>query len=283
MKRILITGGNGFIARNLENQLQDEYDTISCSRNQLNILDQIEVSSFIRDHDIDIIIHTATYDAAPIHSTKNPHKVLENNLKMFFNIVSCSNYVEKIIYYGSGAEFDKDYYIPRMKESYIGTHIPTDQYGFSKYIMNKHAEQSSNIYNLRLFGVFGPHDDWRTRFIPNTCYQIFTDHPIVIHQNNRLNFVYIDDLVKITKYFIDNHVRYNTYNVCSAITRTYDEIAEQIIEISNKTITIEVENKGIEYSGNNTRLRNEITGLAFAPFLDSLTNLYEFYKTNGMC
>jgi GDP-L-fucose synthase len=36
-------------------------------------------------------------------------------MKMFFNIASCKDYFDKMIYFGSGAEFDPENWIPKMK------------------------------------------------------------------------------------------------------------------------------------------------------------------------
>ena len=281
MKSILITGGNGFIAKNLYEQLHTHYAITSCTKHDLNLLDPIAVSQYLKKN-FDIIIHTATYDAAPYHSTKDPSKVLEKNLKMFFNITNCSNHFDKLIYYGSGAEFDKNKWIPKMKEFYFGIHIPIYQYGFSKYIMNQFARSNPNIYNLRLFGVFGKYDDWKTRIISNICYHTLSNIPIRIIRNQTIDFLYIDDLVSITKHFIDNDPPLSTYNVCTGTTHTHKSIAEKILSISNKTLPINVEDDGIEYSGDNTRLLHEIPDFKFTPINTALQELYTHYKTNGM-
>jgi GDP-L-fucose synthase len=57
-------------------------------------------------------------------------KVLFNNLGCFFNLARCSHDYGKMIYYGSGAEYDKRYYLPKMTEDYFDAHVPVDDYGF---------------------------------------------------------------------------------------------------------------------------------------------------------
>ncbi len=42
-----------------------------------------------------------------------------------------------------------------MPENYFDTHVPKDQYGFSKYIMAKYSEKLEGIVDLRVFGCFG--------------------------------------------------------------------------------------------------------------------------------
>ncbi len=154
MKKILITGGGGFIARNLAEQLSTEYLISASKRYELDLLDTEKVMSYIKKEIFDVIIHCATYDAAPVNTTKDPSKVLEYNLKMFFNIARCKDYFGKLIYFGSGAEYGRENWIPKMNENYFDKHVPADQYGFSKYIMTKYTLVCDNIINLRLFCGF---------------------------------------------------------------------------------------------------------------------------------
>jgi UDP-glucose 4-epimerase len=280
--QILITGGNGFIAKHLFEQLTNEYSVISMNRKQLNLLDSISVLNYIKSNHFDVIIHTATYDAAAKYSLKDPSHVLENNLKMFYNITRCKDHFGKMIYFGSGAEFGRDHWIPQMKESYFDQYVPSDQYGFSKYVMAKYAQQSNNIYNLRLFGVFGKYDDYQTRFIANACCRAVVDMPIRMNRNRRFDHIYIDDLINIVKWFVNNKPQYNVYNVCTGIAYDFVTLAEKIIAISGKDldIIIESEDLGNEYSGDNSMLMNEINPYEFEPIDNRLMVLYAWYETN---
>ena len=75
-KKILVTGGNGFIARSLVEKFKDRYDVLALNRKSLDLLDSSRVCEIIRENKTDIVIHTATYDAAPRFSTKDPEQVL---------------------------------------------------------------------------------------------------------------------------------------------------------------------------------------------------------------
>ena len=198
-EKILVTGGDGFIAKSLYESYNEKYDVISLNRTALDLTDSPTVQNFLTKNQFDVVIHTANYDAAPEFTTKDKTKVLEQNLNMFFNIARCN-----MIYFGSGAEFGRENWIPKMDEDYFDKYVPQDQYGYSKYLMTKYALLSDNIYNLRLFGLFGKHDDWRYRFIPNICCKAALGLPVVIKQNAKFDHLYIDDLIKIVKWVIDN-------------------------------------------------------------------------------
>jgi GDP-L-fucose synthase len=281
--KILITGGNGFIAKNLFEQLnRNEYTVSSCNSTELNLLDSLKVHDFLKSNQFDVIIHAATYDAAPKHSIKDKSKVLEYNLKMFFNITRCKNYFDKMIYFGSGAEYGRENWTPKMKEDYFDQYVPSDQYGFSKYIMTKYVQLNNNIYNLRLFGVFGKYDDWRTRFISDACCHAVLNLPIRINQNMFFDHIYIDDLVRIVKWFINNKPRKNIYNVCSGEVYDRKTLAKKIIEISCKNLEVIIETEGLgkEYSGDNSLLLKELKDFKSSPIDKSIKELYEWYDSN---
>lgn len=280
--KVLIIGGNGFIARNLFEGLAEQYSITSLSRKQLDLLDTSKVFEYLKSKRFDVVIHTATYDAAAKGSTKDPTKVLEYNLKMFFNIARSKDYFGKMIYFGSGAEFDREHWKPRMKEDYFDKHVPKDQYGFSKYLMTKYAQLSRNIYNLRLFAVFGKDDDWRTRPVPNICYSVAMNLPVKIIQNKYYDFLYVEDLVRIVNWFIDHQPKKNVYNVCTGKVIDFKTIAQKIIQLSGKKLALKIEKKGLgkEYSGDNSLLLRQLKEFEFTPIDESLKAVYDWYDQN---
>lgn len=280
--KILITGGNGFIARNIYKKLKNKYNIHCLGKEELNLLDYKKVLSYIKSNNFDVIIHTATYDAIPKHSTNDPSKVLENHLKMFFNIIRCNNYFGKMIYFGSGAEYCRDYWKPKMKEDYFDMYVPKDQYGFAKYLMTKYTLLKNNIYNLRLFSVFGEDDDFKVRLISNICRNVSLNLPIVINKNKYYDFLYINDLVKIVEWFINNKPKHNVYNVCTGNVTSFKNIANKILKISGKNLSINIKDKklGEEYSGDNSLLLKEINGFKFISIDDAIKNIYKYFKCN---
>jgi len=286
-KKILITGGRGFIARSLYEYLSNYYfipleNNIHClGRQELDLLSSKGVFSYIKKNQFDVVIHTANYDAVPEFTDKNPGQVLEKNLKMFFNIARCKDYFGKMIYFGSGAEAGRENWIPKMTEEYIDRHIPNDQYAYSKYIMNEYTKLSDNIYNLRLFGLFGKYDDWRYRFISNACCKALLKKPIVIKQNVFFDYTYIDDFVEIVRWFIENKPTRNVYNICTGKQYDYLTLANKINNILEYDVDISVETSGLgkEYSGDNSLLQAEINH-KFRNIDDSINNLYCWYENN---
>ena len=286
--KILITGGNGFIARSLYESFTNCYffplerSIVAPTRQELDLLDHEKVRDYLNKGEFDVVIHSATYDAVPSFSHKSPSNVLDNNLKMFFNIVGSSDMFGKMIYFGSGAEAGRDNWIPNMDESYIERQTPTDEYGRSKKIMNSYTKIGNNIYNLRLFGVFGKFDDWRYRFLSNACCKAVLDMPIFINKNSVFDYLYIDDLVKVVKWIIDCNPKRKSYNVCSGKAYSYKALAEKVLGASGKTLDIRIKDDSniVEYSGDSTLLLSENPEFKFNDLDDSVSSLYNWYNSN---
>lgn len=277
---VLITGARGFIGRNLREffHLEKSYRIFHPSSKELDLLKSVDVENYLEQNKIDLVIHTATWNATRT-SDKDLHMVMENNLRMFYNIARRNGHFNKMIYYGSGAEFGREHWKPKMREDYFDSHVPSDQYGFSKYVMNKHAEKSDNIYNLRLFGVFGRYEDWRIRFISNACCNAILDKTVTINQNVFFDYLYIDDLINITGWFMKNNTDEKSYNVCTGKSYDLKTLADTVIGISGKNLDIKVLREGLgnEYSGDNSKLLSVLGVYSFCDLSKSIKNLYEWY------
>lgn len=279
--KILITGANGFIGKNLTDSLKLKYKIEYPNRTQLDLLDTNAVEYYLMHNHFDIVIH-----AANTNNTRNfettPYDSLSNNLRMFFNLERCRNLYGRMYYFGSGAEYDMEHYIPDMKEEYFGTYIPKDPYGFSKYVMSKTCEQNNNIYDLRLFGVYGKHEEWERRFISNAMCRALKGKNITIQKNIYFDYIWVNDLCCIMEWFVENVPSYKHYNVCRGKKIDLYSIACKIREILNIDCDIVVGETGWkkEYTGDNKRLLNEIGDFQFSGIDETIYDLYEYYRSN---
>ncbi|EKE04057.1 MAG: hypothetical protein ACD_20C00109G0012 [uncultured bacterium] len=278
---ILLTGGSGFIGKNiLESYLSEKYNIIAPSHSKLDLIDENSVRDFFLNNKIDVVVHSA---CKPGHrNAKDPTNILYTNGRMFFNLTRNSSYYEKMILLGSGAVYDTRYDISKVDESYFDTHIPVDEHGFQKYTAAKYIEQVDNIVELRLFGVFGKYEDYAIRFISNAICKAIHNLPVTIKQNRKFDYLYVDDLMPILDYFIQNKSNHKAYNVTPDHPIELYKLAEKIKEISGKDLPIIIKqpDMGLEYSGNNRCLRKEIKDLKFTSFNESISQLYNWYLDN---
>lgn len=281
-KKIFITGTSGFIGRNLKENLESDYSIFAPNHHQLDLTDDTAVQDYLKKNHCDVVIHCATYNATR-NSKKDLSQVFYNNLRMFCNLARCNNLYERMFFFGSGAEYDMRYYLPRMSEEYFDTHVPVDDYGFSKYICARYIKNMPNMYDLRIFGCFGKYEDWEIRFISNALCKALYDTPITIRQNAFFDYLYATDLSNIMRRFIEaKTLKYHYYNVCTGKTIDLLSIAKKISKIAGKKIPVKLGAKELkpEYSGDNSRLLSEFNKVQFTPLDVAIKELYTWYLSN---
>lgn len=277
MKKILLTGGSGFIGRNLTEYLQSAGYSISVpSHQELNLLDEKKVGQYLKKAQYDIVIHTANTNMM----NAVPYDVLNINLRMFYNLEKYCGEYGRMYYFGSGAEYDRTSMPDNVSEEQFGTTIPSDSYGFTKYLMHKTASQENNIYDLCIFGVYGKYEQWERRFISNNIVRSLKGLPMTLKKNAYFDYLYIDDLCKIMVWFIENEPQYKHYNVCTSKPIDLLSLAHMINEVSGlgREIVVREEGWQLEYSGDNGRLLNEMNGFEFADKKQTIQKLWEYYE-----
>jgi GDP-L-fucose synthase len=278
--KVLITGGSGFIGRNLAEALGSRHEVSAPGREELDLLDAAAVRQYLCAHSFDVVIHSATTRSN--RRLGAPTDMLDRNCRMFFNLARNAALFGKMIHFGSGAEYGRDGLPARVREDYFDTAVPADPYGFSKYVCAKFIERADRILDLRLFGVFGKYEAWDVRFISNACCRVVHGLPIVIRQDVRFDYLDVSDLAEITDWFIRHDARHKTYNVCHRRTFTLRELAGIVAEASGRSAEIIVRNPGMqpEYSGDNSRLLAELGDYEFRDMRRAVGELYAWYAAN---
>lgn len=279
--KILLTGGNGFIGKNILKALGRQFEILAPRSFDLDLLDQAAVANYLRAAKPDVVIHAASIGQNI--GWDNDQPIVENNLRMYFNLHQCSDNYGKMIVFGSGAEYDKSRDISLVKEDEFGTNIPCERYAFSKYVMSKYAERTPNIYHLRMFGIFGPYENYARRFISNIICMALHDQPLLIKQNAKFDYLYIDDFIGILREFIvRDHFNYNVYNIGRGEPVELLSVAQTILKVIGKKLPVNVNEKGLnkEYTCNVERLQAELPNIEYTQIESAIGVMIDFYKKN---
>ncbi len=280
MKKVFVTGSGGFIGKNLAESLAKDYKVFAPRSSELNLLDAKAVERYMKRHAFDCVVHAAA-EVMSRNYTKDVSVMLHNNLLMYFSIARNTKYVGKMLYFGSGAEYDMVHYKKKMPEAYFDTHIPADAYGFSKYIMAKHTVSDPKITDIKLFGCYGKYENWEVRFISNAICKAVFGMDITMKQNVFFDYVYINDVQRVVPLFIEKKkLAFQHYNFCSGTSVDLLTLAKLVKKVSGKKIAIHVAEKGFkqEYSGNNARFKKEFKNFRFTPHEKAIGELYAWYN-----
>lgn len=277
--KIFLTGGAGFIGRNIIEQLGKMHEIIAPTRDELDLTNSEAVYSFLKKHPVDVVIH-----AANIGGTRKQQHVFgisHTNLKMFFNIIRAKRFWKRMITLGSAAEYGKQFPIMDASEDDFEKHMPNDEYGLYKYVCAQYASKVNYITHIRMFAVFGKYEDVQIRFISNAICKALLGMPIMIRQNAVYDYLFVDDLVRILDAFIKRKPAETCLNVGRGIGVDLKSIAKEVIrEVGvNVPILIATPGRANAYTCSTARLRKELKRFTYTPLDIAIAKLTAYYKS----
>lgn len=227
--KILITGGNGYIAKSLSKKLDN---VTLITRKDFDLTDRDATNTWFQDKYFDVVIHTAISGGSRLQ--KDDSNVFYQNIQMFYNLLSNKFNFKKLINFGSGAELN----------------MPTNPYGLSKNVINRIIKQEPNFYNIRIYGVFDE-NELDTRFIKSNIKRYINRQPIEIHQNKLMDFIYMEDLISLVKYYINNSIVPKVGEGCYRKKYSLLDIANIINNLSDYKVPINIQNEDLSlpYTG----------------------------------
>jgi nucleoside-diphosphate-sugar epimerase len=257
--KILITGGNGYIAESIKNKFSGTFIVDSVSRNDFDLRNTNDTKKWFKDKYYDAVIHTAIKGGNRLEI--EDASVLNDNLRMYTNLEDCSDHYKKFISFGSGAELNSS----------------NSFYGYSKKLISKLMKHNNNFYNLRIYSVFDHNENIR-RFIKSNILRYINEEDLIIHKDKFMDFIYMPDLLSIVEKYLKND------NLPKAIDCIYNtkyklsDIAEKINKIDPKKknkikfYSSELDNP---YIGNFTDI-----GLDFIGLENGIKEVYKNHEKN---
>lgn len=204
--RILITGANGFLGKELCHYFKDS-DITLLSRHHppyIDLLKKDSLSNFFKNNKFDYVFHTAITGGK--RGIPDKIDVLVNNLVMFQNLTSFKDKYKYMFNFCSGAALRNETgFVEKASEEFLTKVTPQDYYGLSKNLISREILKIDNIINFRLFGCFGIFEE-ESRFFKNIFKNIKNNKEIIIHQNRKMDFISAKDVCKILKFYMKNDI-----------------------------------------------------------------------------
>jgi UDP-N-acetylglucosamine 4-epimerase len=311
-KRIIVTGGAGFIGSNLTEALlrDDRVEKVrvidDLSNGYYSNIKEFEghpkfdfAEADIRDYDrmleltrgFDAISHQAALGSVP-RSIKNPMLSTAVNVDGTVNVMfaAVENKVDRIVLACSSSTYGDSPDLPK-KEERIGK--PLSPYAITKFAIELYADVFQKTYGLkwvglRYFNVFGPKqspDNPYAAVIPLFCKAFLDGTSPRINGDgmNSRDFTYVDNAVQanLLALFTDEGNSLNqVYNVACGEQTSLNQLVEMLRDISGKDIKAEY---GPERAGDVKHSRADIGKishlLGYKPdvfFEDGLSRIYKW-------
>jgi len=258
MKRILVTGGAGFIGSHLCERLLDDGHDIICLDNFFTGTKD-NIIHLMDNHHFELIRHDITREiflevdeiynlacpASPIHYQYNPIKTVKTSVMGAINMLGMAKRIKAKIMQASTSEVYGDPQVHPQKEDYWGHVNPIGRrscYDEGKrcaetLFMDYHYQNKVRIKIVRIFNTYGPRmmpNDGRV--VSNFIVQALQNQPITIYGDGSQtrSFQYIDDLIEGMLGFMETGDDITgPINMGNQREFSIRELADLVVELTN--------------------------------------------------
>ncbi|MEJ5307645.1 MAG: GDP-mannose 4,6-dehydratase [candidate division WOR-3 bacterium] len=302
MKKVLITGAEGFVASYLYEVLKDKYIVegtyfvdkfLEYTSYKLDLTDKKRVLEFFEKNEYDYIFHLAGQSSTKV-SLNDPY------LTYFVNINSTLNIIEslrvnrrktKFLFVSTSDVYGIPEYLPIDEKHPLN---PQNPYSISKKIceemIKSYDKFGLDYVIIRAFNHIGVGQN-ENFFIPSLIKKIIESNDGIVKVGNldlKRDFTDVRDMVYAYSLAMD--LEKGVYNICSGKSFLLRDIAEYIVKISGKKIHFQVDdsllrkNEPEEFFGS-CELFKSLTGYKNRYSIEeSLKWIFESYdQKSGVC
>lgn len=233
MKRVLVTGINGQLGYDVVKELDKRgYISVGVDKEKMDLTDLSNISNFIKDSNIDAIIHCAAYTAVDLAEDNKDVCEMVNSLAVKEISNACKELDISLVYISTDYVFDgsKD---GEYTESDIEN--PINVYGKTKLDGENYVKEILNKYYIvRISWVFGENGN---NFI-NTMLRLSKEHKELNIIDDQIGSpTYTKDLAPLLVDMLESD-RYGLYHVTNEGFCSWYEFAKEIFKLKNIDIKV---------------------------------------------
>ena len=257
MKRILVTGGAGFIGNHLCRRLLNESNHVICLDNfftglKKHIEDMLGNPNFeLIEHDIvdpvDIKvdqIYNLACPASPPHYQYDPVKTMKTSVLGIINMLELAKKYNATLLHASTSEVYGNPLVHPQQETYWGNVNPIGirscydegKRAAETLMMDYHRQYGVDIRIIRIFNTYGPNMDPKDgRVVSNCIVQAINNQDITVYGDGSQtrSFCYVSDLVDGAIKMMNNDKKFiGPVNLGNPSERTVLNLAEIILEMT---------------------------------------------------
>ena len=262
-KRILVTGGAGFLGSHLCDRLLSEGHEVVCVDNYFTG-SKSNIKHLLDNPNFELIRHDVTFPlyievdeiynlacpASPIHYQHDPVQTIKTSVHGAINMLGLAKRIGAKIFQASTSEVYGDPEIHPQDESYWGRVNPVgirSCYDEGKrcaetLFFDYHRQHNLNIKVARIFNTYGPRmhpNDGRV--VSNFIVQALKNHDITIYGDGSQtrSFCFVDDMVDGFLLFMETDDEFKgPLNMGNPNEFTIQELAEKVIDLTGSNSKI---------------------------------------------
>jgi UDP-glucose 4-epimerase len=262
MKKIIVTGGAGFIGSHLAGELVNKacqvtvIDDLSTGKkeNLESILtkDNVQfIQGSVTDlpllqqlfHNASYVFHLAALPSIP-RSIENPLASHNANATGTLNVLIAArdNKVEKVIYSSSSSVYGDTPTLPKKEDMMPN---PQSPYAVAKLAGEYYCQSFQRVYTLntvclRYFNVYGPGQDPGSQYaavIPRFIHNCLQEKPPIIYGDGKQtrDFTYVDDVVAANILAAENQAA-GVFNIGTESSVSINELANLVLKLTGRNL-----------------------------------------------